>query len=95
MGLDDTNLNDPMQPKDDIFNPVRDEEQLPQDGASPAAPADDIASPSGYTDVHPATDTGLDPAEVYDAGAVNAAGLGDQQQDADTHVKPVDLEHQD
>ncbi|HET7302110.1 MAG TPA: hypothetical protein VFI74_02140 [Candidatus Saccharimonadales bacterium] len=95
MGQDDTNGTDPLQAKDDLFNPNVDEVRLEDDGDSPDAPADDVAVPTHYNNEHPLTDTGIDEGEAYDAGPATAAGFDDQEEEPDTHVKPVELDHED
>lgn len=61
-----------LEPKDDIFNPQRDEPKLPGDYNSPAAPPNDVHSrPIPIDD--PSTDDHLDENEVYDEGVANAA----------------------
>lgn len=91
---DNSQLPDPLQTQDDIFNPQHDEEHLEEDNDSPAAPADDVPSPVIPID-HPATDDGVDEHDAYDEGIAHAAGLGEQTVGPDTRVTPVELDHED
>jgi hypothetical protein len=92
------NSDDPLQPTDDLFNPSVDGEQLPQDGATPAAPADDV--PAGLPDDHPVTDTDVDSQEAYDAGISSVADTpegSDQQENLSglqemSPLEPIDDE---
>lgn len=82
--MNDDNQTDPLQNSDDFFNPTRDEEVLPEDNSSPAAPADDVPQPILPQD-YPTTDDGVDEDEAYDEGIAHAAGIDTQE------VKPVDM----
>jgi hypothetical protein len=59
-------VTDPLQPPDDMFNPLTDEERLPEDGDSPAAPPSDVNDT--LPDDHPDADTDGDAHERYDEG---------------------------
>lgn len=90
------NPDDPLQPADDLFNPSADGEQLPEDGTTPSAPADDV--PAGLPDDHPVTDTDVDAQETYDAGIASAADTpeGSDQQDNLSELQEMSpLEPQD
>lgn len=63
---------DPLEPKDDLFNPDTDEEKLENDFESPAAPAQDVSN-EGMPDTFPETDTNIDAHEKYDEGLAGAA----------------------
>lgn len=84
MNEDNDNKQDPLQVSDDFFSPTRDEDVLPEDNSSPAAPADDVPDPHMPLD-YPTTDDGVDEHEAYDEGIAHAAGIGTQE------VKPLDL----
>lgn len=91
---DDFKGNDPLQPKDDYFNPDVDEVKLSEDNDPPFTPADDVAAPKIQPD-YPTTDDGIEDDEAYDEGVAHASGFGEQQVDVDTQAKPVELDHQD
>lgn len=76
-------------PPDEPIDEER-QEQLEEDGATPFTPADPNPSPTGNTtdpvvqegntdlpDDHPATDTNIDPTELYDEGTAGAAEVED------------------
>jgi hypothetical protein len=85
--------DDALQPKDDIFNPGEDEERLPQDGDSPAAPPTDITGPGTNLPVDdPHTDTGLDEHEVYDEGVAGAAETNSSHEGPDDSPHPLQPE---
>jgi hypothetical protein len=78
-----------MQP--DKPNDEERQEQLPQDGQTPFSAADPNPDPTGNTtdpvvsstgsDLpidHPATDTNVDPQELYDEGVAGAAEVSDK-----------------
>jgi hypothetical protein len=83
MGDEQNNGNDPLYVSDDYFNPNRDEEVLPEDNNSPAAPADDVPDPK-IPDDYPTLDDGVDEDEAYTEGLAHAAGIGLQE------IKPID-----
>lgn len=85
--------DDALEPDDDIFDPTRDEEKLPEDNDSPAAPADDIKS-SAPLDV-PATDTGIDSDELYQEGLKQASDANDQDVGPDVRPRPLEPEDSD
>ena len=79
--MDDDNntqqsADDALEPKDDIFNPARDEEKLAEDNDPPATPADDIHSAAPIAD--PATDDGVDSDELYQEGVAGATNADDE-----------------
>lgn len=78
---------DPLQPADDIYDTEDDQERLENDGSSPAAPPDDVAT--ALDGQHPVTDTDVDAQEVYDAGLGSVADLPDQ---AEREAKQRELE---
>lgn len=82
--------DDALEPKDDIFDPVRDEEKLAEDGASPAAPADDTHSTASIDD--PSTDDGVDSDELYQEGIGGATNADDEEIDPDEEPKPLEPE---
>lgn len=82
--------NDPLQPRDDIFNPLRDEEILEQDGANPAAPADTEADARMPVD-YPTTDTDIDPGGAYFAGVADEAGYNPEPE-SDEYPDPLSPE---
>ena len=69
---DNTNRNDPLEPKDDLFNPNVDEERLENDFDPPAALPDDVDE-EGIDDTFPETDTNIDAHEAYDEGLAGAS----------------------
>lgn len=81
---DQRTSNDGLEPEDDIFNPIRDEEKLAEDNDSPAAPASDIHSPSPIDE--PASDSGVDPDELYQEGLKGATNADDEE------IEPEDEE---
>jgi hypothetical protein len=90
---DDNNGTDPLQPKDDIFNPATDEQRLPEDNSTPAAPADDVPSPTIPVD-YPATDDSVDEHETYEEGLAHASGVGEQEVGPENRATPLELNHQ-
>jgi hypothetical protein len=82
--------DDALEPKDDIFNPVRDGEKLAEDGDSPAAPADDTRSTAPIDE--PATDDGIDSDELYQEGAGGATNADDEEIGPDEESKPLEPE---
>jgi hypothetical protein len=85
--------DDALEPKDDIFNPERDEERLPEDNDSPAAPPDDITGlGTNVPPDYPQTDTGIDAHEKYDEGMAGAAELNSQIEGPDDSPRPLQPE---
>ena len=82
--------DDALEPKDDIFDPIRDEEKLAEDGRPPAAPADDIRSTTPLDD--PSTDDGIDSDELYQEGIGGATNADDEEIDPDEEPKPLEPE---
>ena len=82
--------DDSLEPNDTgMFHPATDQDTLPQDGETPAAPASDVpVNPAAFDE--PQTDTGVDEHEAYDAGTEIASGSDDQREDPDTRVKPLE-----
>lgn len=80
--------DDALEPKDDIFNPAQDEQKLPEDGATPAAPADDI--PAGAPVDDPSTDDGVDSDELYQEGVSGATNAEDEEVHPDEGPKPLE-----
>ena len=66
---------------EEVTNVTNPKPQLPEDNATPAAPADDnqIIPPD-----HPVTDTGMDEDELYEEGEGGAANLDE----ADDNIVP-------
>lgn len=96
--MDDDNDNrqspdDWLEPRDDIFNPLTDEDRLDEDNDSPAAPADDIHSRVPLDD--PSTDDGIDSDELYQEGISGATNADDDEIEPDDRPEPVELEHED
>jgi hypothetical protein len=78
--MDDDNdtkqsADDALEPKNDIFDPLRDEDKLAEDNDSPAAPADDIHYSSPVDE--PETDDELDSDELYQEGRGGATNTDD------------------
>ena len=97
MNNDEDNDNDYRQSADDaletkegIFDPTRDESKLAEDGATPAAPADDIHSATPIDD--PATDSAMDSDELYQEGVSGATNADDQVISPDEEPKPLEPE---
>lgn len=93
MNNDDTQTNDDVQRDQDFFSPTRDEEVLPEDGPTPAAPAD--VSTEGMPQDYPTTDTEMDEGEVYLGGVADAAGYDVLPISGDDDNSPVELEHEE
>jgi hypothetical protein len=72
------------------FHPEEDEEKLPEDGDTPAAPADDIHSSAPLDD--PSTDDGEDPDERYQYGDKEASDNSDQIIGPEEEPKPLEPE---
>jgi len=79
--------DDALEPQDDIYNPLKDQEILAEDNTPPAAPADDIYSHAPLDD--PSTDDLLDSDEVYQEGVSGATNADDEQIGPDTELHPV------
>lgn len=75
-----------LEPKDDIFNPRRDEPKLPGDYNTPAAPPNGVAGRPIPAD-DPSTDDHLDETEVYNEGVANAA-QDNRPEDSDDADQP-------
>ena len=69
--------DDALEPKNDIFDPIHNEERLAEDGVPPAAPADDIYSTAPIDE--PATDDGMDSDELYQEGVAGATNADDEE----------------
>ena len=82
--------DDALEPKDDIFDPTRDESKLAEDGATPAAPADDIHSTAPIDE--PATDSAMDSDELYQEGVSGATNADDEEIGPDEEPKPLEPE---
>lgn len=90
--MDDDNdyrqsADDALEPDDDIFDPIRDESRLAEDGDSPAAPADDV--PYSAPIDEPATDDGIDSDELYQEGIGGATNADDEEIDPDEVQKRI------
>lgn len=93
-------MNDDQQRKDEdwqnestdpgsLFVPGRDQEQLEEDGATPAAPlqtTDDAQEPQDY----PTTDTDVDAGGAYYAGTADESGYSPNPEDDDQKPSPLD-----
>ena len=77
---------DGLEP-DDIFDPIHDEDKLPEDGASPASPADDINSAAPIDE--PSTDDGMDSDELYQEGVSGATNADDEEIGPDEELKRI------
>jgi len=93
--MDDDNdyrqsADDALEPKDDIFDPIRDEERLAEDGDSPATPADDTHSTAPIDE--PSTDDGIDSDELYQEGIAGATNADDEEIGPDEEPKPLEPE---
>jgi|GEM_PF-1629790 len=93
---DDVDIKAPgsvFQQPDDIFNPAVDEETLPEDGDSPAAPADTAAELALAQPDHPEKDyaSDRDAQEVYDEGEDNATdNLTEAATETPMPLEPID-----
>jgi hypothetical protein len=89
---DDNMRQDPLQNGDDYFSPTLDEERLPQDGATPAAPPqfeDDRVMPPDF----PSTDTDVDAGGAYYAGMADESGFRTAvDQDDDESAFPLEAD---
>lgn len=90
--MDDDTRTDPLQPPDDLFNPVRDEEHLPGDYDPPAAPAPDSHQGTQLPSDHPEFDTDLEPEEVYDEGLLSATDIDAHEESSPPPDKPEPME---
>ena len=79
--------DDALEPKDDIFDPGRDEPRLAEDNSSPASPADDTNSKSPIDE--PATDDQLDSDELYQEGVRGATNADDEEVGPDEELKRI------
>ena len=70
--------DDGLEPENDIFDPLHDEEKLEEDNDTPAAPADDIHSTAPIDD--PSTDDQLDSDELYQEGVSGATNADDEEE---------------
>lgn len=88
--MDDNDLRqDPLQQNDDFFSPTRDEERLPEDHDSPAAPplfTDDTTMPQDY----PTTDTDIDLGGQYLGGTADEAGYIPNPNEATDEAFPLE-----
>jgi hypothetical protein len=93
MNNDDTHqsADDALEPQDNIFNPHVNEEHLPEDNDSPAAPADDNGTLSVPVD-DPRTDSGIDADELYSEGLDEATGAHDSEIGPDDQPRPLEPE---
>lgn len=82
--------DDALEPRDEIFDPERDEEMLAEDNDPPAAPADDIHS-AGPID-EPSTDDQMDSDELYQEGVAGATNADDEAIGPDEAPKPLEPE---
>lgn len=80
---EDEDKNEALEPPDDIFNPVVDEERLEEDHDPPASPARPHLTTPKLPPDHPATDTEIDTQELYDEGLTSAT-------DYDAHEEAPD-----
>jgi len=90
--MDDDNdyrqsADDALEPEDDIFDPIRDESRLAEDGDPPAAPADDIHYSAPIDE--PSTDDGIDSDELYQEGVAGASNTDDEEIDPDEVLKRI------
>jgi hypothetical protein len=92
MDDDDTqqSADDALEPKDDIFNPVLDEDKLADDFDPPASSADDIHSHVPLDD--PSTDDEMDSDELYQEGISGATNADDEEVGPDEEPKPLEPE---
>jgi len=77
--------DDRLEPEDDIFDPVHDEEKLAEDNDTPATPADDIHSTAPIDE--PSTDDQLDSDELYQEGVSGATNADDDEIGPDEELK--------
>jgi hypothetical protein len=75
------------------FHPEEDEDKLPEDNATPAAPADDVRSSAPLDD--PSSDDGEDRDERYQYGDKVASDESDLIIGPENEPQPVELEHED
>jgi len=95
MDNDSTGGGDPLQSKDDYFNPDIDEIKLSEDNDPPFRPANDVPDEPQVPADHPMTDDGVEPEDAYENGTAEASGYSGQQVGSDTQAKPVELNHED
>lgn len=80
--------DDGLEPPNDIFDPIHDEDKLEEDGDSPASPAKDIHSGAPVDD--PATDDGVDSDELYQEGVSGATNADYEEiEPEDEHAKRI------
>ncbi len=82
--------DDALEPEDEVFDPLRDEEKLPGDYDSPATPAQDIRS-GGRVD-EPSTDDEMDSDELYQEGVAGATNAQDEEIQSDEGPFPLEPE---
>ena len=77
--------------QNDHFSPTRDEERLPEDGDTPAAPPlfeDDRTMPADY----PTTDTDVDEGGKYYGGLADESGYRPNPESDDSRVMPLEAD---
>ena len=80
--------DDALEPPNDIFDPIHDEDKLEEDGDSPVTPAEDIHSKVPIDE--PATDDGMDSDELYQEGVRGATNADDAEiEPEDEHAKRI------
>jgi hypothetical protein len=79
--------DDALEPENDIFDPIRDEEKLAEDGDPPAAPANDTHSTAPIDE--PATDDGMDSDELYQEGVAGATNADDEEIGPDEELERI------
>jgi hypothetical protein len=83
-----------LEPPDDIYNPVRDEEHLAEDNDPPATPAAHTKSGTQLPPDHPEFDYDHDAHEAYDEGTLGATDV-DAHEEATDPDAPEPLEPKD
>lgn len=86
--------DDALEPPDDIFNPLRDEERLEEDADSPATPARHTKRGTQLPPNHPEFDYDLDAHEAYDEGLLGATDVDAEEEPPDPD-EPRPLEPQE
>ena len=86
--------DDALEPADDVYNPTRGEETLPEDGDSPAAPAEDQPGGEQLAADHPEFDYDHDAHENYDEGKKGATDVDAEEETEQDLNPPQPLEPQ-
>jgi hypothetical protein len=82
--------DDALEPVDDIYNPTRDQDKLPEDNEPPAAPAPDSPADPQLPADHPEFDYDNDTHETYDEGKVGGTDVNAHEEQPGDQPRPLD-----